>query len=605
MILSTDKLEPQEQISNGLSSFDLGNCTNVLKEYYRIKKKENLVVVLVELKNFESQYDNNDVNSIYVGKDVRLEIYDYSGRKLNLSICTEYIKIMKYIGDVDKIRINEAKMFSAQDIDIFNAQDDFFNDICHPYDNPNRKDITINDRRNDIYQNVTFCQDGCKFNGIDYNLIIANCLCKPSYLQEETINLKAIKSNKEKVNFKSLTNVFMENLLNCNIKVIKCYKLFLNENIFIHNIGFYCMSTMIILQIIFFVIYLIKRLKPLKHFLMKFKINDKKNNNKLNKIKRHNKNKSNKNQKKRLNNKDYLINQNTKKNIKNNKRKIYDSLNKKIKNESMKNLLNSSKHKKAKKTIIISNNYIQTININNPIKSKNNKNFHIKLLNLDVQEFDYEEAIIYDKRSYIKIYWGFFQESHIILDTIFKNNKFELFVIKLSFLVFNFQISFFLNAFFYSDEYISDAYHNNGVLDFISGLPKSIYSFVATLLITNILKNLSSSKNELMKIIRQNIKYPNFTNIINIKLAKLGKKLIIYFILVFLFESFFFYYVTLFCSIYKYSQKYWLIGCLESFAIDLLSAMVICLFLAIFRYISIKRHIKCLYILSNIINALL
>ena len=171
----------------------------------------------------------------------------------------------------------------------------------------------------------------------------------------------------------------------------------------------------------------------------------------------------------------------------------------------MKNLLNSSKHKKAKKTIIISNNYIQTININNPIKSKNNKNFHIKLLNLDVQEFDYEEAIIYDKRSYIKIYWGFFQESHIILDTIFNNNKFELFVIKLSFLVFNFQISFFLNAFFYSDEYISDAYHNNGVLDFISGLPKSIYSFVATLLITNILKNLSSSKNELMKIIRQNL----------------------------------------------------------------------------------------------------
>ena len=365
------------------------------------------------------------------------------------------------------------------------------------------------------------------------------------------------------------------------------------------------MSTMIILQIIFFVIYLIKRLKPLKHFLMKFKINDKKNNNKLNKIKRHNKNKSNKNQKKRLNNKDYLINQNTKKNIKNNKRKIYDSLNKKIKNESMKNLLNSSKHKKAKKTIIISNNYIQTININNPIKSKNNKNFHIKLLNLDVQEFDYEEAIIYDKRSYIKIYWGFFQESHIILDTIFNNNKFELFVIKLSFLVFNFQISFFLNAFFYSDEYISDAYHNNGVLDFISGLPKSIYSFVATLLITNILKNLSSSKNELMKIIRQNIKYPNFTNIINIKLAKLGKKLIIYFILVFLFESFFFYYVTLFCSIYKYSQKYWLLGCLESFAIDLLSAMVICLFLAIFRYISIKRHIKYLYIICNIINALL
>ena len=85
----------------------------------------------------------------------------------------------------------------------------------------------------------------------------------------------------------------------------------------------------------------------------------------------------------------------------------------------------------------------------------------------------YEEAILYDKRSYLKIYWGFLVDSQIILGTFFTDSYLYLFVIKLSFLVFTFQISFFLNALFYTDEYISDAYHNNGVLDFFSGLPKS------------------------------------------------------------------------------------------------------------------------------------
>ena len=83
-------------------------------------------------------------------------------------------------------------------------------------------------------------------------------------------------------------------------------------------------------------------------------------------------------------------------------------------------------------------------------------------------------------------------------------------IIKLSFLLCTFQISFFLNAFFYTDEYISDAYHNDGVLDFASGLPKSIYSFIATLVTTNLLRMLSNSKSELMKLIRERRKNKNY-----------------------------------------------------------------------------------------------
>ena len=200
------------------------------------------------------------------------------------------------------------------------------------------------------------------------------------------------------------------------------------------------------------------------------------------------------------------------------------------------------------------------------------------------------------------MFWSFLVYSQIILGTFCTENYLYLFVIKLSFFVFIFQISFFLNALFYTDEYISDAYHNDGVLDFLSGLPKSIYSFFATLITTNLLRMLSSSKNELMRVIRTNRRYQNYKNIIDIKLTKLRKKLIIYFILVYLLGSFFLYFVTVFCAVYKYSQKYWFIGCLESFGIDSLVALITCLFLALLRYISIKTHIKCFYIFANIIN---
>ena len=116
---------------------------------------------------------------------------------------------------------------------------------------------------------------------------------------------------------------------------------------------------------------------------------------------------------------------------------------------------------------------------------------------------------------------------------------------------------------------------------------------------------LSSSKNELMRVIKRNGRFQNYTDIINIKLAKLRKKLIVYFICVFLLESFFLYYVTVFCAVYRYSQKYWFIGCLESFAMDSFVALIICIFLALFRYISIISHIKCFYIVANIINTFL
>ena len=88
VIFSIGNMNPKEQLKNGISAIDLGNCSNTIKEHYKI---DDFIVVNMESKNNETE--TND-NSLKIGKNTQIELYDYSGRKLNLSICNEDIKII-------------------------------------------------------------------------------------------------------------------------------------------------------------------------------------------------------------------------------------------------------------------------------------------------------------------------------------------------------------------------------------------------------------------------------------------------------------------------------------------------------------------------------
>ena len=87
VVFNIDDVNQKDQLKNGISAIDLGNCTNKIKDFYNI---DDFIVLNIESKNNKNENDN------YIGKINEIEIYDYSGRKLNLSICDENIKIMKY-----------------------------------------------------------------------------------------------------------------------------------------------------------------------------------------------------------------------------------------------------------------------------------------------------------------------------------------------------------------------------------------------------------------------------------------------------------------------------------------------------------------------------
>ena len=196
-----------------------------------------------------------------------------SGRKLNLSVCDKDITVMKYIGDIKELDIESAMNLADKGIDVFNPNDNYFNDICQDYDNSDGKDIIIKDRRADKFQNATFCQEGCTYDGINVELKTANCKCDSNLIQNDLENddIESNNNNKEeKLNFDTLTESFLTSLLDFNINPFYCYNLVFNIKIFKNNIGFYFMFIISVIKLILFFAYLIKKVKPLRYFMLIF-----------------------------------------------------------------------------------------------------------------------------------------------------------------------------------------------------------------------------------------------------------------------------------------------------------------------------------------------
>ena len=90
----------------------------------------------------------------------------------------------------------------------------------------------------------------------------------------------------ELINFKSISKVFRSNLCVSNFGVVYCYNLIFNLNILKRNIGFYFFFIMLFLEIILFILFLYKKLKPIKSYMLSFRILNKNENSTDNKRKK-------------------------------------------------------------------------------------------------------------------------------------------------------------------------------------------------------------------------------------------------------------------------------------------------------------------------------
>ena len=228
---------PPPNIPN-LSSLNLGECEQILRKQYNIPTTETFIILLVDIKN-----DKSFTN------DVQYEVYDEQGKYLNLSNCKLYPPTINYpIVHPEYLNIQLGKEMMEKNIDIYNLKDPFFNDVCYKY-NEKGKDITLDDRQINFYQEINLCKNECEYVGIDYIEMRINCKCQPI----TNIDLDKSDLNSE-ITYNEIDKV-IKNSLRINFKIFKCYEQILEFKNLRYNIGFYFGLFIITIQFILIIVF--------------------------------------------------------------------------------------------------------------------------------------------------------------------------------------------------------------------------------------------------------------------------------------------------------------------------------------------------------------
>ena len=321
VIIQLSTVDSQKnQDDSDISSIDLGECENRLKDANNIPREDNLII-------FKTDIKTEDLSATYV----LYEIYHpYSLERLSLAVCNDdQISInvpIKLNSDIESL----VNSLSNSGYDLFNENDSFYNDICATYTSQKGTDMLLSDRKKDIYevgQNQSMCQIGCKFLAYNITSQKAKCNCSASEENITSINID------DQFGKKEIVDNFYNTLTNANFHVLKCYKLIINSSIIKKNIGEILMSVLFIIFIILLIIFLFNGQKQIHNF---FNIIIKLKN--ISNIEISNRNKSNK-EKTRISQNNSNKNKNKKSTKKNKSKKENNILNLNKSNKKKKNLL--------------------------------------------------------------------------------------------------------------------------------------------------------------------------------------------------------------------------------------------------------------------------
>ena len=179
-------------------------------------------------KQVEYQFYKSDDEYIYE-KVTKNEINKYiiknsKGRKLD-----DNDKILIEIPiDWEEDQLNKLKELNNKNINAFNTSSEFYLDVCNKYTTPDKKDIYLQERKDQYYPDELFCEDKCEFLINEVNLEEKRITCECP-IKEDTSgynNIEFIKNKKD--------DRFIKKFENPHYKVIGCPSLNIGK-----NLGFY------------------------------------------------------------------------------------------------------------------------------------------------------------------------------------------------------------------------------------------------------------------------------------------------------------------------------------------------------------------------------
>ena len=626
-------LEDQKNDNFYLSSIDLRDCENTLRQIYHIKDDQSLIIFKIDIANY-------NLSTTYV----KYEIYESeSYKQLNLTYCNNTDIIMNIPANLDDETISLYDRLNKYGYNLFDPNGSFYNDICTSYSSENDKDIILNDRKNIIYTkngNKTLCQDDCTLKGYNSEYKKAICQCSAQFDGKEP----DLGNDKMKFSTNAIAQGFFKAIKNSNFLVLKCYNLIFDlKNIRI-NIGMIIMTIILLTSIILIIFHYSKEKNKIEEFIesilkAKFflkKIGEKKNSIKsevMDKNKESGK-KNNKKSKKLSENKNLIsiYKQKSMNNI--NDLSIKENLNSVfISNKSAKKLILNNKditnRSKGKSNTFIKKK--NNTNFNNKTKRKSFRLFSLTKNNMayfkkqwleelksfkpsDISKFnklndqelntlEYNLAVENDKRTYIQYYWSLLKKKQLILFTFIPIDDYNLLSIKISLFLISFSLSFTINGFFFTDESMHKIYEDNKIYNFISQIAQILYSTVICTVVNGILKWLSLSETNILEIKKIKILKKAIERAKEIG-ALIKKKYIIFFIISSILLIFFWYFISCFCIVYNNTQIILIKDTLISFGLSMVYPFGLNLFPGLLRIPSLKankKDKKCLYKISLLV----
>ena len=234
-----------------------------------------------------------------------------------------------------------------------------------------------------------------------------------------------------------------------------------------------------------------------------------------------------------------------------------------------------------------------------PEEKKENR----KYIDEELNHMSYKDALVFDKRTYCQYYLSLLKKKHLIILVFISNDDYNIFLLKFSLFLLSISLFFAINTLFFRDSTMRYIYNNQGRYNFFYQIPQVIYSTIISSIMTYILKILSLSQNDLIKIKRESDKA--ITRERTDKAKKCLKiKLYTFFFLGLCLLIFCWYYITAFCAVYSNTQLHLIKDTLISFGISMIYPFLINLLPGIFRISALNSEKKdqvCLYRISLII----
>ena len=220
--------------------------------------------------------------------------------------------------------------------------------------------------------------------------------------------------------------------------------------------------------------------------------------------------------------------------------------------------------------------------------------------NLD--ECIYKDAVQYDNRNFFSFFLFLFLNKIELVQILFMRNSYNILCISLSLYLFSLLTDFTMNALLFSDDVISQKYHNNGSLSFTTTFLLTVISNILSYIVSSILGRLTNFPMVLELMIDNARNKKNFYIKSKRLIFIITIKLCIYYVMLFIIVIFCVYYNDVFSGVYSGSQRSWFMNSITSVGISLISTLGMCLMISVARYIGIKCKSEKMYNIALYLN---